>query len=126
LRGRHPLGNRVCLAILILLASLGGARLLLDRTSDGGPSLTESGGPTKGGGLALVDCGLRLGNVFLADLDGDGDLDALVADAGKCSRIWLNEAEGVFRDSGWSNPLKRALLEFLDPYPRWTGWDPGA
>lgn len=37
--------------------------------------------------------------VFLADMDADGDLDAVVA-GGKQAAIWWNEAQGEFLDSG--------------------------
>ena len=51
----------------------------------------------------FVDSGQSLGNahtrlVALADLDGDGDLDALVDNQG-ASRVWLNDGAGRFRDS---------------------------
>jgi hypothetical protein len=40
--------------------------------------------------------------VTLADLDGDGDLDSLVAAGyGEPNRIWLNDGRGQFHDSGF-------------------------
>jgi len=50
------------------------------------------------------DSGQRLSmensvDVALFDLDGDGDLDALVANYGP-NRIWLNDGSGTFSDSG--------------------------
>ena len=55
----------------------------------------------------LVDSGQELGSsnslhVSLADLDGDDDLDAFVANYKQPNRVWLNEGGGVFRDSGQS------------------------
>ena len=38
--------------------------------------------------------------VALGDLDGDGDLDAWVANLGEPNRVWLNDGAGVFTDSG--------------------------
>lgn len=40
--------------------------------------------------------------VALGDLDGDGDLDAFVANASEGNRVWLNDGWGVFSDSGQS------------------------
>ncbi|MCP4965873.1 MAG: hypothetical protein GY926_11610, partial [bacterium] len=60
----------------------------------------------------LVDSGQRIGdltlsdNVALGDVDGDGDIDALVVSANSPSRVYLNQGgaqkgvEGVFTDSG--------------------------
>lgn len=55
----------------------------------------------------LADSGQQLGNagsraVILGDVDGDGDLDALVANpatAGKANHLWLNNGEGYFSQS---------------------------
>ena len=63
------------------------------------------------GSGAFTDSGLRLGNasstaVALGDLDGDGDLDALVANGQvrdpEVDAIWLNDGGGRFTDSGQS------------------------
>lgn len=40
-------------------------------------------------------------DVALGDLDGDGDLDAFVADIG-ANQVWTNDGNGVFTDSGQS------------------------
>lgn len=56
------------------------------------------------GAGAFTDSGLALGaedgrGVALADVDGDGDLDAFVVNNGP-NRVWLNDGSGVFTDSG--------------------------
>ena len=38
----------------------------------------------------------------LGDLDGDGDLDAFVANLDEANRVWLNDGSGNFTDSGQS------------------------
>ena len=54
----------------------------------------------------FVDSGQRLGGessyaVALGDLDGDGDLDALVANgAGERSQVWMNDGRGNFSLAG--------------------------
>jgi hypothetical protein len=52
-----------------------------------------------------VDSGQALGSsatlsVALGDLDGDGDLDAWVANAFTPNRVWLNDGDGAFSDTG--------------------------
>jgi len=52
------------------------------------------------GGVSFVDSGQRLGDmpsecVDLGDLDGDGDLDAIVANV-RHFQVWLNEGNAVF------------------------------
>jgi len=58
------------------------------------------------GSGVFVDSGQSLGdswsdNVALGDLDGDGDLDAFVANHG-AQKVWLNDGSGTFTDSGQS------------------------
>jgi hypothetical protein len=55
---------------------------------------------------SFTDTGQRLGNYWsnesaLGDVDGDGDLDAYVGNAGP-NELWLNDGAGFFTDSGQS------------------------
>jgi hypothetical protein len=70
-------------------------------------------GPVVANNGIFTDSGQRLGNsdsrdVALGDLDGDGDLDAFIANAGVGSntnqpnKVWLNDGNGSFTDSGQS------------------------
>jgi hypothetical protein len=59
------------------------------------------------GGVAgnFADSGQALGNsnsrgVALGDLDGDGDLDAWIANLNQPNRVWINDGLGNFTDSG--------------------------
>jgi hypothetical protein len=59
---------------------------------------------------AFTDSGQRLGftNAYaavLGDLDGDGDLDAFIANsshngANPADKVWMNDGKGIFTDSG--------------------------
>ncbi|WP_141700018.1 Ig-like domain-containing protein, partial [Candidatus Marithrix sp. Canyon 246] len=60
-----------------------------------------------GNGGILSDSGQSLGSsssysVSLGDVDGDGDLDAVVANFGEANKLWLNDGSGTFSDSGQS------------------------
>ena len=83
-----------------------------------------AGGPNKlwlnDGAGTFVDSGQSLGgfgsrDVALGDLDGDGDLDAFVANRGSNfglpNKVWLNDGLGNFTDSGQSlgNSSSRSL-----------------
>jgi hypothetical protein len=74
--------------------------LFLTLTNNVSLSLAEN--PTN-----FVDSGQNLGNntsydAVLSDLDGDGDLDAFVANHDKPNKVWLNNGLGKFSDSGQS------------------------
>jgi hypothetical protein len=65
----------------------------------------------------FVDSGQRLGQfpstaVALGDLDGDGDLDALVAMRGP-ALVWINDGSAQFRDSGQRLGDQRARSVWL-------------
>ena len=81
--------------------SINGAPVVVDRDNSDG----ESNLPVAGSGF--VDTGQSLGMdnslaVALGDLDGDGDLDIVVANVGTGSRVYLNDGDGMgnFSDSG--------------------------
>ena len=66
----------------------------------------NQGGAQGGTPGVFVDSGQNLGSsksygVRLGDLDGDGDLDAFVANCfGQANKVWLNDGSGAFSDSG--------------------------
>lgn len=88
-------------------------------TSSGATIWINQGGAQPGRAGVFADSGLRLGrghieDVFLADLDADGDpdavvggkaqvsvrLDAVIASGKAHASIWLNEGQAGFQDSG--------------------------
>ena len=61
-------------------------------------------GPGLGGGSVS-----RTSDIALGDVDGDGDLDAYLANpsgtiSGSTDSVWLNDGFGRFHDSGWRPP----------------------
>ncbi len=55
--------------------------------------------------FVFEDSGQALGNsdsrsVTLGDLDGDGDLDAMVGNLGQPNTVWTNDGNGTFTNSG--------------------------
>ena len=93
------------LTVLLLILVLLGSRRLLDP----GHAAASSDSLQKQG-LIFTSSGQKLGisdsrDVALGDLDGDGDLDAVVANSGAGNRVWLNDGTGFFTDSGQSMGL---------------------
>jgi WD40 repeat protein len=98
------------------------------------PQPTEAASPTEiltpiptgseptAGSVAFSDSGQELGegrstDLALADLDGDGDLDALVGNEGR-AQVWLNDGQGAFSlgqdlaiPSGWRMGLDMGDLD---------------
>ncbi|MBN1889177.1 MAG: DUF11 domain-containing protein [Thermoflexales bacterium] len=72
------------------------------------PTVWQFWTKTTGGSGIFTDTGQQLGgsnslDVALADLDGDSDLDAFVANtSGAPNKVWLNDGTGVFSDSAQS------------------------
>ena len=75
------------------------------------PTSTPSATATPVPPGTFADSGQSLGNSFsygvaLGDVDGDGDLDAFVANdqypSGQANKVWLNNGSGTFSDSGQS------------------------
>jgi hypothetical protein len=90
----------------VALGDLDGDRDLdaLVSTAAGAAIWTNQGGVQGGQEGVFVKSSQRLGRghieaVFLADLDADGDPDALVAGKAQAS-IWWNDGQAGFRDSG--------------------------
>jgi len=70
-------------------------------------AVTSSGTPTpkpSAPSVSFVDSGQDLGSggkdVALGDLDGDGDLDALLVYYDKSAEVWFSDGAGAFSDSG--------------------------
>jgi hypothetical protein len=76
----------------------------LAATAQGASIWMNQGGAQAGQTGIFAESGQRLDRahietVFLADLDADGDLDALVAGKSQAT-IWWNDGQAGFRDSG--------------------------
>ena len=117
----HPLTQRAPLFLLVLLTLLGllGAsvwaaratgtppgpvRRVNARTTSRTGALTIRGIRAPSGSGVFNDSGQTLGsswskNVALGDLDGDGDLDAIVANDGQPQYVYLNDGLGNFSDA---------------------------
>ena len=69
----------------------------------------------------FTDSGQALGNsesygASLGDLDGDGDVDAFIANygtSGEANRVWLNDGLGYFSDSGQALGNSRSFAATL-------------
>ena len=96
---------------IVLARDDAGARIALVKYSRGGTSLLEGASgygnwepdSELGGGINQYDHALAtLRNALShADIDGDGDLDAWVANSfDEPNRVWLNDGNGAFSDSG--------------------------
>ena len=90
-----------------------GELVQLTTTSEIENSASESATPrvwqfranVAGGSGVFADTGQALGGsntraTSLGDLDDDGDLDAFVANVDEPNRVWLNDGNGAFTDSG--------------------------
>jgi uncharacterized repeat protein (TIGR01451 family) len=79
---------------------------LLDGNGPLSPTVWEFRAAVGGGSGLFDDSSQRLASSYgveveLGDLDGDGDLDAFVANGGgQANRVWLNDGTGTFHDSG--------------------------
>jgi hypothetical protein len=99
----RPTGTALSAAGL-LVASCQILSCIGDPIDDGGAQGSGGSGGARGGGT-FTDSGQALGNgdsedVALGDVDGDGDLDAVVANSGQHNRVWRNDGSGTFTDSG--------------------------
>jgi len=82
----------------------------LSVTVTGGITTGITGSYTQVSGTGIfIDSGQSLGGsssygAALGDIDGDGDLDALVTNnfVGQANKVWLNDGTGTFTDSGQS------------------------
>jgi uncharacterized repeat protein (TIGR01451 family) len=98
--GLHP-GELVQTSVTTGVKSLVGEPLT-------GPYVWQFRIAVGGGSGDFADSGQSLGSsdtveVKLGDLDGDGDLDAFVANFGNlANRVWVNDGTGTFADSGQS------------------------
>ncbi len=80
--------------------------LFTDATRPISPTVWQFWTAVEGGSGLFIDSGQSLGSsttyaVALGDMDGDGDLDAFVANYdNQANKVWLNDGAGIFSDSG--------------------------
>lgn len=90
-------GERVTASALVGIESVSGARLMRTHARRFDIATAAASGQ-------LEDAGQALGNttgeaVAFGDVDGDGDLDAIVVGVGAASsKLWLNDGNGVFHE----------------------------
>jgi hypothetical protein len=89
---------------IVSVSATTGTLSLVDGLGPLEPTVWQFQVMTVGSSGYLKDTGQELGEenslgVALGDLDGDGDLDAFVANCGP-SFVWLNDGTGKFTDSG--------------------------
>jgi hypothetical protein len=93
-KGAGPKVWRLLFSSVLLLALLGSI------------SPAQATPPIEGVTTEFADSGWNLGSsnsrgVALGDVDGDGDLDAFVANVDQANKVWVNNG-GIFTDSGQS------------------------
>ena len=69
-----------------------GLAMPTSRTQELTPELFQDSGQLLGGNSASTD-------VALGDVDGDDDLDAVVAIARAANQLWLNDGDGQFTET---------------------------
>ncbi|MFP1632498.1 beta strand repeat-containing protein [Zhengella sp. ZM62] len=86
-----------------------GLRTIRVTVDDGDGAVSANNDVTVGilqsGSAEFTDSGQTLGSsnsryVTMGDVDGDGDLDVLVANSNQANRVYLNDGSGTFVDSG--------------------------
>ena len=101
-----------------VIAPLGISDPDLTNNSDGDGDVVFLAGAVSSAFFA--DGGQNLGSsrshgVSLGDLDGDGDLDAFVANRYQANKVWINDGSGTFNDSGQNLGSSRSLGVSLVP-----------
>jgi len=97
---------------LVHASATTGTRSLVDGTGPIAPTVWQLRARAIRGTGVFSDSFQRLGtyystDVSLGDVDGDGDLDAFVGNAGAPNRVWLNDGSSTFTDSGQTLGISR-------------------
>ncbi len=87
----------------------------------------NQGGAQGGTAGTFSDTGQTLGNhasysVSLGDLDGDGDLDAYVANTQQPNRVWLNQGGAQSGTPGFQRQRPDAWRSLQPATSRWATW----